>query len=181
MTEHKLIKFTRTYCRQRGIRYQIRGVNDALFLFDTCYQKYRQVCFSLLNLTEAAIAAMIAQECRINRKVVYTIDDRCYMINELKRENPSLSTKAIADIVDDVKPFRVTFTLYGNGRTTKRYELVNSDTNTVMNINDLNGYERGVIINDCYTHFEGRDREGYFSKTSETPCGVIKITEEVVS
>lgn len=57
--EHSKITFTRQYCRSKGIRYQIKGVNDALFLYDKEQRAYIQICFSLLNLNEDQITDMI--------------------------------------------------------------------------------------------------------------------------
>ena len=57
--EHSKIKFTRDYCRVKNIRYQIKGVNDALFLYNSSLKRYVQVCFSLLNLDEEQIRQII--------------------------------------------------------------------------------------------------------------------------
>ena len=57
--EHSKIKFTRDYCRAKNIRYQVKGVNDALFLYNSSLKRYVQVCFSLLNLDEEQIRQII--------------------------------------------------------------------------------------------------------------------------
>lgn len=177
--EHAKVTFTREYCKRRGIRYRIVGWDCALLLFDPSHRKFRQVCYSLLNLSEDGIAEMIYKEAHYNnRKVVYNIADDIYLTEELRRQKPTLTDREIADILDDVRPFRATLILYGRGKNVDRYELRKGKNNHKANINDLNGYQRGVIVNDCYAHFEGRD---YFIKGSPMPSGVITITEEVVS
>lgn len=45
-----------------------------------------------------------------------------------------------------------------------------------ININDLNGYEKGVVLNDCYTYFVG----GKYHSNADHPCGVVEIIEEEV-
>lgn len=59
MAEHPKIQFTRKLCRECGLRYQIKGADDALFVYSITLGKFVQVCFSLLNLTEQQIADMI--------------------------------------------------------------------------------------------------------------------------
>lgn len=56
-----------------------------------------------------------------------------------------------------------------------RYELTDYDGNRI-DINSLNGYEKGVILNDCYAYFVGRK---YHSDAKE-PFGVVEIVEEEV-
>lgn len=57
--EHKKVEFTREYCREHGIRYQIKGPNDALYIYNVNLHKYVQVCYCLLNLSEQDIVNMI--------------------------------------------------------------------------------------------------------------------------
>lgn len=45
-----------------------------------------------------------------------------------------------------------------------------------ININDLNGYEKGVVLNDCYAYFVG----GKYCFDSDKPCGVVDIVEEEI-
>ena len=45
-----------------------------------------------------------------------------------------------------------------------------------MSMNDLNGYERGVVLNDCERHFNGVPCEDGTNR----PCGVVRITETEV-
>ena len=40
-----------------------------------------------------------------------------------------------------------------------------------MNVNDLNSYQNGCIINECHAYFEGRN---------DKPFGVVDIKEEVI-
>ena len=57
--EHPKIKFTRAFCKQNNIKYQIKGPNDALYLFNNNTKKYIQVCYTLLNLSTDQISEMI--------------------------------------------------------------------------------------------------------------------------
>ena len=56
-----------------------------------------------------------------------------------------------------------------------RYELTDHDGNKI-DIDDLNGYEKGVILNDCHTYFTG----GKFHSGVDNPFGVVEITEEEI-
>ena len=110
------------------------------------------------------------------RKVTFIIDDVQFFRKSFKRQNPKLTENQIDELVSDMKPsFKVTFILYGEGKSIDRYELVDSDGKQI-NINNLNGYQKGVVINDCYAYFEGKE---YFDN-AVSPCGVIEIidTEE---
>lgn len=107
------------------------------------------------------------------RKVIFKIDDVKFFIKSLKKQNPALTENQINELVSDMSPsFKATFILYGEGKSIDRYELIDSDGKQI-NINDLNGYQKGCIINDCYAYFEGRE---YFDNTS-SPCGVIEIID----
>ena len=57
--EHPKIRFAREYCKKKGVKYQIKGTVDALYIYSDTYQKYIQACYSLLNLSEEGIALMI--------------------------------------------------------------------------------------------------------------------------
>ena len=107
------------------------------------------------------------------RKVTFIIDDEQYFRKEFKRQNPQLTENQIDDILSDTVSFKAVLTLYGEGKILNRYELTDENGNQ-MRINDLNGYQKGVIINDCYAYFEGKS---YFNN-NEQPCGVIKIIDE---
>lgn len=65
MTEHPKITFTRNYCKAHKVRYMIKGVNDALYIYNVKMQKYLQVCYSLLNLNERQIVALIDSYTRV--------------------------------------------------------------------------------------------------------------------
>lgn len=75
----------------------------------------------------------------------------------------------------DKKPFEAVYTLIGNSNTVDRYALQDMNGNAV-HMADLNGYERGVVLNDCYAYFTGGN---YCNKGTE-PCGVIEIREEAI-
>lgn len=107
------------------------------------------------------------------RKVTFIIDDEKYFRCNLKHQNPQLTENQINDILSDIVSFKAVLTLYGEDKSLDRYELTDENGNQ-MSINDLNGYQKGVIINDCYAYFEGKS---YFNN-NEQPCGVIKIIDE---
>ena len=107
------------------------------------------------------------------RKVTFIIDDEQYFRKEFKRQNPQLTENQIDDILSDTVSFKAVLTLYGEGKILNRYELTDENGNQ-MSMNDLNGYQKGVIINDCYAYFEGKS---YFNN-SDQPCGVIQIIDE---
>lgn len=107
------------------------------------------------------------------RKVIFKIDDKEYFRRDLKRQNCTESQ--IEDILKELKNFKAIYTLYGNEKQVDRYELTDQDGNKI-NINDLNGYEKGVVLNDCYAYFVG----GKYHSNTDHPCGVVGILEEEV-
>ena len=108
------------------------------------------------------------------RKVKFIIDDEKFLREELKRQSPEMVENQIEDIVTDNAPFKAIFTLCSeNGNYSDRYELTDFDGNK-MNINSLNGYQRGLILSDCYSYFENRP----YQNNADIPCGVIEIIEE---
>lgn len=107
------------------------------------------------------------------RKVIFKIDDQEYFRKEFEKEG--CTENQIEDILKGLGNFKAIYTLYGNGKQVDRYELTDQDGNKIS-INDLNGYEKGVILNDCYTYFVG----GKYHNNTDHPCGVVEIIEEEV-
>ena len=105
------------------------------------------------------------------RKVTFIIDDMEYLRNLYKKE---LTEEQFNNIKGDLKPFKAIFTLTGD-KYPDRYTLTTPEGEK-LNINDLNGYQTGCILGDCYSYYEGK---GYCHKT-ESPCGVVEIKEEAV-
>ena len=105
------------------------------------------------------------------RKVIFKIDDKEYFRRELEKENVPNDIKE--EILNSVKSFKSIYTLYGEGNNVNRYELTDYDGNRIS-INDLNGYEKGVVLNDCCAYFTG----GKYHSNTDKPCGVVEITEE---
>lgn len=105
------------------------------------------------------------------RKVIFKIDDKEYFRRELEKVNVPNDIKE--EILNSVKSFKSIYTLYGVGNNVDRYELTDYDGNKI-NINDLNGYEKGVVLNDCYAYFTG----GNYHSNASQPCGVVEIVEE---
>lgn len=61
MKEQWQIEFTRKVCRERKLRYKIKG--EALYLFVPQFGHYMQSCFSLLNFdSKDDILDMIEKE-----------------------------------------------------------------------------------------------------------------------
>lgn len=104
------------------------------------------------------------------RKVIFHIDDNKYFHEKYKQ----LGAK-INDAFDELESFKVIYTLYGNGKSIDRYELTDYDGNKI-HLNTLNGYQKGVVLNDCMAYFEG----GKYHNNDTEPCGVIKIEESEV-
>lgn len=105
------------------------------------------------------------------RKVIFKIDDQEYFRKEFEKEGCTESQTE--DILKELKNFKAIYTLYGEEKQVDRYELTDYDGNQI-NINDLNGYEKGVILNDCYAYFVG----GKYHSNADKPCGVVGIIEE---
>ena len=104
------------------------------------------------------------------RKVIFTIDDLEYFKRMLQKQN--VTEEAQKDILDNLNQFKVIFTLYGNGNCFERYTLTDYDGNKV-NYNDLNGYQKGVVLSDCMSYFTG----GKYHGNKTEPCGVIDIQD----
>lgn len=104
------------------------------------------------------------------RKVSYYIDDVEYLRRSFKEENPGLTQEEVDRILAGVNGFKAVYTIIGNVRQPDRYELVDENGHK-MNINDLNGYQRGVVLGDCIAHFTGRK----YQFNEKAPCGVIGI------
>lgn len=107
------------------------------------------------------------------RKVIFKIDDNEYLRREFKKEE--FTENQIEDILKGLGDFKAIYTLYGNGKQVDRYELTDYSGNKI-DINSLNGYEKGVVLNDCYAYFVG----GKYHSNAENPCGVVGIIEEEV-
>lgn len=101
------------------------------------------------------------------RKVIFTIDDLVWM-----QKHYNLTDEQMHDIFADNKPFKVIYTLYGEGNDVDRYTLTDYDGNKV-NLNDLNGYQKGVVLNDCMAYFNG----GKYHSNGTEPCGVVDIQD----
>lgn len=100
------------------------------------------------------------------RKVIFKIDDYEYFKKEFELEG--VNAEESERILKHIKPFKAIYTLYGNGNSIERYELTDLDGNKI-DFNSLNGYERGMVLNDC---------KRYFSSTEHNkPCGVVDIQD----
>lgn len=104
------------------------------------------------------------------RKVTFYIDDL-----EWFRKFYNLTDKQMEDFFSDVSSFKVIYTLYGEKNNIDHYALTDYDGNKV-DLFSLNGYQRGVILNDCMAYFNG----GKYFNDGKEPCGVMRIEENVV-
>lgn len=104
------------------------------------------------------------------RKVIFTIDDLEYFKRMLQKQE--VTEEAQKDILENINQFKVIYTLYGEGKNVDRYTLTDFDGNKV-NLNDLNGYQKGLVLNDCMAYFTG----GKYHSNGTEPCGVIDIQD----
>ena len=105
------------------------------------------------------------------RKVIFHIDDLEYF-RRIWTEESNCTPEQIEDILSGLENFKAVYTLYGDGKSISRYTLTDAEGNEI-NINDLNGYQRGVIISDCQAYYGGyRTADG-----GKSPCGVVGIEE----
>lgn len=104
------------------------------------------------------------------RKVVFTIDDLAYFQHKW-----NLTDDQMRAIFPEKESFRAVYTLYGNGHNAERYELSDQDGNKIA-LDSLNGYEKGIIIADCYDYFSG----GKYFDGMDKPCGVVEIEEYTI-
>lgn len=105
------------------------------------------------------------------RKVTFIIDDIEYLRNLYKEE---LTEEQFNEIVINLNTFKAIYTLTGN-QMADRYTLTTPEGEK-LNINDLSGYQKGCIINDCVGYFESKDK----NHKDKLPCGVVKVIEEEI-
>lgn len=105
------------------------------------------------------------------RKVIFKIDDEEFFKQEHKDQ---LTEEQWNGFFKGTNPFKAIYTLIGENYPDK-YELTDHDGNK-LNYNNLNGYQRGVVLNDCMAYFNG---EKYYDNAAK-PCGVVKIIEESI-
>lgn len=106
------------------------------------------------------------------RKVTFYIDDIEYF---RKRYKDKMTEQQFNELFSDMANFKVIYSLFGEGENIERYELTDYAGNTV-NLNSLNGYQKGIILNDCKAYFEGK---AYFNENDD-PCGIVKIEESEI-
>lgn len=106
-------------------------------------------------------------------KMIFTIDDRANCEDWLKERG--LDQREINEKMNELfnygSSFKAIYTLYGSKEESMipdRYELTDFNGNKI-NINDLNGYERG-ILNNCYEHF--------INQKYKCTWGIINIKEK---
>lgn len=105
------------------------------------------------------------------RKVIFKINNHEYLRKEFEKNGCTESQ--IVYVLKGLGNFKAIYTLYGEGKNVDRYELTDYDGNKIS-INDLNGYEKGVVLNDCHAYFTG----GKYHCNADELCGVVEIIEE---
>jgi len=103
------------------------------------------------------------------KKITFIIDDIESMKELYKNEITAIQFN---EIMKDQKPFKAILSIMGD-RYPDRYELSDVEGNK-LTTNDLNGYQKGCIINDCYSYFENK---GNYCFQTKMPFGVINIKE----
>lgn len=101
------------------------------------------------------------------KKITYVIDEYEYfrMFYELDDEG----LKGLFEYT--LPPLRCKYTLIEDNNG-ERYFLTDPDGNA-MNINDLDGYQRDVILSECYNHFHGMP-----FGDDDMPTGCIQIEDD---
>lgn len=107
----------------------------------------------------------------IMRKVTFKIDDEEFFKRQYKDK---LTEEEWNDFFTGTKPFKAIYTIIGD-KYPDRYELADLDGNKLVRDN-LNGYQKGVVLNDCMAYFN----DGKYFDDADKPCGVIDITEETI-
>lgn len=104
------------------------------------------------------------------RIVTYHIDDATYF--RALFASQGATPEQVENIVDMMNAFEARYTLMGTpGQYPDRYELFDKNGNK-MNICDLNGYQKGVVLAACVQHYMGQ-------LAKEDVTGVIAITEKL--
>lgn len=106
------------------------------------------------------------------RKITFKIDDEEFFKQEYK---DYLTEEQWKEFFKGTNPFKAIYVLMGGEKCPNKYELTDFDGNN-LNLNNLNSYQKGVILNDCMVYFTG----GKYFNNLDKPCGVIEITEETI-
>lgn len=105
------------------------------------------------------------------RKITFIINDLEWFQKYYKMSDVQFNI-----IFGNEKPFKCIYVLYGEkGKHPDRYELIDFAGNKIS-IDNLNGYQKGVVLNDCLAYFTG----GKYHSDTKEPCGVMEIKEEIL-
>lgn len=91
-------------------------------------------------------------------------------VNEWMKRHYNLTETEMNEWFHDMNNFRCTYILSGNGNLPDHYELLDENGN-YLNINDCNGFQKGVVLNDCFNYFVCCQKD----IEANPPCGVLKI------
>lgn len=98
------------------------------------------------------------------RKVTYYIDDL-----EFFKADMNLSAENFKEMFGDKESFKAIYTLSGHDNIPEEYTLTDYSGRKIP-LDSLNGYQKGVVLNDCMAHFTG----GKYDSNASKPCGVVK-------
>lgn len=104
------------------------------------------------------------------RKVKYVVDDIQWFQRFYK-----FTDEQMDDLFKNQESFKVIYTLFGDEKQVDRYKLTDYAGNKI-DYHSLNGYQRGVVLNDCYARFTG----GKYHNEKDEPTGVILIEETTI-
>ena len=99
------------------------------------------------------------------KSCTYYINDTEYM-RRMYEDVPNID-----DILSDLDPFVCRYTLIqedsSSGRHPTRFELTDAEGNN-LSINELNGYQKGVVLGSCYQNFIDETTEPFGALQIET-------------
>lgn len=105
-------------------------------------------------------------------KVTYIINDKKYFEADLYRQKPNITAEEVKAILVTFHDFKAIYTLYGDKKFPDRYTLTDFSRKKIS-LDNLNGFQKGCILNDCMRHFSGES-----CTYGDMPCGVVSIEED---
>jgi len=114
-------------------------------------------------------------------KIIYHIDDVAYLRAQIAASD--VPEEKLDDLFADLETFRAVYTLSAprraHGTCPDHYTLTDEEGNKI-NINDLNGYQRGCILSACQSHFAQIPPENSDHNVNDLPFGVVRIEQEEI-
>ena len=75
-----------------------------------------------------------------------------FFIKRFFKRKFNLPDKQMTEIFGDKESFKVIYMITSDGRNPDKYELTDYDGNKIP-LDSLNGYQKGVVLNDCMAYF----------------------------